>query len=84
MTVLFADTHPKMESLQIQLLREAPPSRKLEMLVQLNATVRLLALTGLRQRFPEATEDQLRRHLASLLLGKEMAVKVYGEIEDAS
>jgi hypothetical protein len=38
MSVLSADTHPKMKALQIQLLRQASPTRKMEMLVQLNAS----------------------------------------------
>jgi len=84
MSALFSDTHPNMDSLQIQLLRHAPAWRKLEMLAQLNATARLLALSGLRQRHPKASEAQLRRRLAGLLLGDEKAVKAYGELEDAS
>lgn len=84
MNALFSDTHPKMESLQIHLLRDAPAWRKLEMLAQLNAAAQLLALSGLRQRYPEASEVQLRRRLASLLLGEEKASEVYGELKDAS
>ena len=84
MSALFSDTHPKMDSLQIQLLRDAPAWRKLEMLAQLNATARLLALSGLRQRHPKASEAQLRRRLAGLLLGEERAAKAYGELKDAS
>jgi len=78
------DTDPKMEALQVRLLREAPAWRKLEMMAQLNASARLLALSGLRQRFPRAGESELRRRLASLLLGEELARKIYGEFKDAS
>ena len=80
----FSDTHPKMESLRIHLLRDMPAWRKLEMLAQLNAAAQLLALSGLRQRFPQASEVQLHRRLASLLLGEEKASEVYGERKDAS
>ncbi len=80
MTELYSDTHPKMEALQIKLLREAGASRKMEMLAQLNASARVLALSGLRQRYPNATESELRRRLAGLLLGDELAQKVYGDI----
>jgi hypothetical protein len=78
-----SDTHPKMEALQIQLLRQASPTRKMEMLAQLNASAHTLALTGLRLRFPQASEAELRRRLADLLLGEELARKVYGEIGHA-
>ena len=84
MSVLSSDTHPKMEALQIQLLRQATPTRKMEMLAQLNASARTLALMGLRSRYPQAGEAELRRRLAGLLLGEELARKVYGDINDAA
>ena len=84
MSALFSDTHPKMEALQIQLLRQASPARKMELLGQLNATAHILALIGLRSRYPQAGEAELRRRLAGLLLGEEMARKVYGEINDVA
>ena len=83
MTSLYSDTHPKMEALQIQLWRQASPTRKMEMMAQLNASTRTLALAGLRSRFPQAKDIELRRKLADLLLGEELARKVYGEIGHA-
>lgn len=83
MSVLSSDTHPKMEALQIGLWRQASPTRKMEMLAQLNAAGQLLALTGLRSRYPNASENELRRRLADLLLGEELARKVYGEFDNA-
>ena len=83
MKALFTDTHPKMEALQIQLWREASPTRKMQMLAQLNASARLLAMTGLRSQHPQASTEELRRRLAALTLGEELASKVYGEIGHA-
>jgi hypothetical protein len=83
MTRLYSDTHPKMEALQIQLLRQASPTRKMNMLAELNASARLLAMTGLRSQFPQASEAELRFKLAVLLLGEELARKVCGENSDA-
>ena len=80
MTALYSDTHPKMEALQIKLLREVPVWRKMEMLAQLNASAQTLALSGLRQRHPIASENELRRRMAGLLLGDEIAQKVYGDL----
>jgi hypothetical protein len=54
------------------------------MVGQLNTTVRTLALSGLRQRHPEASPETLRRMLADLILGEELAAKVYGEHPHAS
>jgi len=68
-----------MEALQIKLLREVPSWRKMEMLVSLNASAQELALAGLHRRYPEASQSELHRRLADLLLGEELARKVYGE-----
>ena len=80
MTALFSDTSPEAEAVLIRLLRQAPPWRKLEMVDQLNQSVKLLALAGLRQRFPQEDDERIRRRLADLLLGEEMALKVYGPL----
>lgn len=77
----FADTHPEIEALQIKLLQQAPPWRKLEMVWELNAAVQELALSGLIRRHPEDSPQKLRRRLAELLLGDELATRVYGSIE---
>ena len=83
MGLLSSDTHPKMEALQIQFWRQASPTRKMHMLAQLNAAARTLALAGLRSRYPRADEAELRRRLAALLLGEELARRVYGEADHA-
>ena len=78
----YNDTDPKMEALQVQLLRGAPSWRKMEMLASLNAYARELALSGLRQRYPQAEEAELHRRLTDLLLGPELARKVLGDLEN--
>jgi hypothetical protein len=80
MSVLFPDTRPEAEQVQIELLRQAPAWRKLEMVGQMNQTVRTLALSGLRQRYPQATPEELRRRLADLLLGPALAARGYGPL----
>lgn len=79
---LFSDTRPEAEAVLIGLLRQAPPWRKLHMVGQLNQTVRTLALSGLRQRYPEATPQELRRRLADLLLGSDLAAQAYGPLRE--
>ena len=82
MSKLFPDTSPDAEEVLIRLLRAAPTSRKFEMLGQMNAAVRQLALEGLRARHPGATELQLQRYLADLLLGPELAACTYGPLRE--
>jgi len=77
MSVLFPDTSPEAENVLIDLLRKAPAWRKLEMVSQMNDVVRTFALCGLKQRYPQATPNELRRHLTDQLLGMELANRVY-------
>jgi len=84
MSTLSSDTHPDAERVQLELLRQAPSWRKLELVGQLNDTVRTLALSGLRQRYPHAAAHELRRRLADLLLGPALAERVYGPLKEES
>ncbi|MCA9923054.1 MAG: hypothetical protein KC421_11815 [Anaerolineales bacterium] len=76
----YSDTHPAADEILNRLLRQAPVWRKMEMLADLNRTARQLAMEGLRERLPEASEPVLRRHLADLLLGPELAERAYGPL----
>jgi len=78
MTSEYSDTSPEIAAIQMELLRKASPARKLEMLGQMNLTVKTLALSGLRTRYPDDTPEALRRRLADLILGPELALKIYG------
>jgi len=78
MTTLSPDTSPHIERIQIERLRRMPAWRKLSLVGEMNRAVRDLALAGLRQRHPDDTPARRRRRLATLLLGKELAARVYG------
>ena len=78
MRTLAEDTHPDAERVLIELLRGASPARKLAMVLGANRTARTLAWTGLRERHPNDSPARLRRRLADLWLGPELAAKAYG------
>lgn len=80
MRTLAEDTHPQAEQVLIDLLRKASPARKLAMLLSANRTARMLALTGLRERHPGDSPEQLRRRLADLWLGPDLAGAAYGPL----
>jgi hypothetical protein len=77
MRALYPDTHPKMEALQIQFIRRMPAWKKISIVDGLNETVKTLAISGIKQRHPKATPEQIHRMLAELMLGTELARKVY-------
>ena len=72
------DTPPHIQRLVLERLRAMPAWRKLELAAEMNRAVRQLALAGLRQRHPDDTPAERRRRLADLLLGRELATRVYG------
>lgn len=82
MQTLAEDTHPAAERVLLELLRAASPARKLQLLLSANHTGRLLALAGLRERHPGESSARLRRRLADLWLGPELATKAYGPLPD--
>jgi hypothetical protein len=55
-----------------------PVWRKMVLVSDMNGTVRGLALAGLRQRYPDDSPTQRWRRLADLVLGQELAARVYG------
>lgn len=77
---LFPDTPKDAQRRLLELLRQAPPWRTFQLVGSLNQTVKTLALSGLRQQYPLATAEELRRHLAERLLGSELALQAYGPL----
>ncbi len=74
---MLTDTDPKIEKMQIEILRRMPAWKKLAVMEGLNETVRALAVAGIKQRHPAASPAQIQRELAELTLGPELARKVY-------
>lgn len=74
------DTTTEADAVLFELWRETPAWRKLEMMEGLNQAARRMALIGLRQRFPDATPEELKRRLAVIILGEALATRAYGPI----
>ena len=66
-----ADTDAQTERYLFARLRELPPWRKAEMLSASTRAAYDLAMAGLQQRYPAATEAELRRRYAALVLGRD-------------
>ena len=76
------DTSAEAEQVLIDLLRRAPAWRKLRMVEDTNQSVKDLLLAGLRERFPQDPPAVLRRRLADLWLGSELAGEAYGPLSN--
>ena len=74
------DTSPAADERYHELLRRMPPEKRLEAAMRLSLGVRELALAGIRQRFPFATEKELRVRLAVRLYGRVSAARAFRDI----
>lgn len=75
---MHADTAAWAEDLQLKFFRDAPPWKKLEMAADVTQGMLSLAESGLRGRYAHESQAQIRRRLADLVLGTELALRVYG------
>lgn len=77
-----ADTSQRVAAEQARLYREMSVERKLEIVEDANRTARLLALSGLASRFPQASEQELHLRLFHLIHGTELATRAWGPLPE--
>ena len=78
------DTSLETEFLLLELERKTPAWRKLELLCSLNAMVLELSLAGLRLNNPDKSEEEVMRQRADIVLGPELAARVYGAVAETA
>lgn len=59
-------------------LRRMTPAERLRIAMRVRAAMLRLSLAGLRSRYPDATEDELRRRAGALRLGRELTLRTFG------
>jgi hypothetical protein len=82
--VLSADTTRSAERLQVMAWRSMSSVERVRLVAGAARAVRALALAGLRQRHPGATDSEIVARLARLTLGRSLAHRVYPHLVDAS
>jgi len=75
--VLSADSSPTVERFQIDAWRRMSPVHKVRTVDGLTRTVQVLALAGIRQRYPGASERECFLRLSVLKLGSEATRRLY-------
>jgi len=81
---MLEDTAAEPERRYFALLRRETPAARLRKAVSLSRAVRQLALAGLRERYPEAGDAELRVRLAVILYGRSFAERIFRDLpEDA-
>ena len=80
LTMPTLDTLPTADERYHELLRRMSPEKRLEAAMRLSMGVRELALAGIRQRFPGASEAELRVRLAVRLYGRVTVARAFRDI----
>jgi hypothetical protein len=73
---LSLDTALDAEELLFELLGQRSSAEKLLMVCQANSMVRDLTMCGLKERYPNDSEAQLKVRLAELLHGEEFSLQI--------
>jgi hypothetical protein len=75
------DTTLETFHVQIAVLRRMDPSRRLELACQLSDYARELSASGVRQRHPDYSDEQVRLAVIRLSLGEKLFREVYPGVD---
>lgn len=76
------DTSPHAQAVLTDKLRSMTPGQKLALALQMSRTVRELAVAGIRQRHPHASNREVLLRLAIVQHGRSLALSAYPDIAD--
>lgn len=75
---LFEDTDEATERRLIELTRQMSDEKKLRIVFDQIETGRLFSMGGIKRRHPQASQEELKKRFAALILDRETVMKVYG------
>ena len=75
---LFEDTDREIIEKMTEVARVTPIWKKLQQVADTSQAMKQFALAGLRRRYPQANDGELKRRLATMLLDREIVIKMYG------
>ena len=73
------DTSPEAWAMFLDIQRRMTPGEKIARVFELSALVKAMAVAGLRYRFPEASDEEIRLRAIRQRLGDELFNKAYGD-----
>ena len=74
----FGDTDPAAEQLQFEIWRQMAAEKRLRLVGELCDSTRHFAAVGIRLRYPDASETEVRMRLAETWLDRETMMRCYG------
>ncbi|MHC4474903.1 MAG: hypothetical protein ACYTEL_04615 [Planctomycetota bacterium] len=76
------DTSSEARQVQIDIYRRMPVTEKVRRIFEAYQTGKLLAMAGLRELYPQASERKIWHLWAKQHLGEELFKEVYGEVPE--
>lgn len=77
------DTSEAVDRKMFERLRAMTPGERLAVAAQASVALERLSIAGLRLRYPNASEEELRRRAGARRLGRELTIRTFGqEAED--
>ena len=73
-----ADTSPEVEEFLFSHWRSLESWQKFELIFDQTAAAETVCLSGIRRRYPDATERELELHLFALKYGRDLSIDVWG------
>ena len=74
----FTDTDPRAMEVWLRLLREKTPGERMMMAFELSDFAVRVAESGVRARYPEASEREIFLRSAALRLPRDLMIRAYG------
>jgi len=81
---LSMDTSPEAEAFLFAELAKKSAAEKIQMIGQASAAMKTMAMIGLRQRNPEATEHELKIKFVELYYGQDLASEIAENLDRRS
>ena len=78
-----SDVSEAVDRAMFEHLRSLTPTQRLRMAVRATQALHRLSIAGLKARFPNASEDELRHRAAALRVGPEWMRRVFGSAAEA-
>ena len=78
MKPLSADTSAQVQRKHYEMMRKLTPEQKLSMAFALTDATRQMVLADLKQRYPHASEEEIRRRFIARVLSRQDVIRAYG------
>ena len=78
MKPLSRDTTVDAQRKHYEMMRRLSPTQRLALAFELTDAARNMILADLQHRFPQATQDEIRRRFISRVLPREDVIRAYG------